>query len=71
VDRLFDDNNRCQGPIFLIRCPHREQITVEWDDWCSDCKDWVDGIEVGEFCIFWRDDGTIDVDGGGYCERKG
>lgn len=56
--------------IYLLKCPHREEVSTENYGWCEECDAWVDGEEVGDLRIWWEDSGRIIVEGGGYAPHE-
>jgi hypothetical protein len=52
--------------IYVIRCPHRVDLTLEDSVWCDECQEWIEGDEVGDLTVWWEKDGQINVGGSGY-----
>jgi len=62
-------DDRVDELIYLIQCPHQASLCLEEGDWCGDCDDWIEGVEVGDLSVVWQKDGEIVVSGGGYVSR--
>lgn len=63
---IVKHQNRIDLIVYLIKCSHLNLILLDDAGWCSNCRKWIRGKEIGDATIILHDNGDLYVDGGGY-----
>lgn len=57
--------------VYYHECPHLRGVFREWQFFCEECGEWLDGEEVGQIAGYVESDGTIKGSVGGYIQEWG